>query len=59
MEGNRNISGSIPTEIGQASFLSYFVINDNKINGIIPTEMGNTKSLLDILMRNNMVSEVL
>jgi hypothetical protein len=37
--GYKDLTGTIPTEIGQLTDVSYLVIRDNKLTGTLPTEI--------------------
>lgn len=47
------ISGSIPTEIGQASLLRDIVMDHNDLTGTIPTEVGLLSDLFIIMLHSN------
>ncbi|NQZ77750.1 MAG: T9SS type A sorting domain-containing protein, partial [Ekhidna sp.] len=52
--GNNNLSGSIPSEIGDLSQLVTLDLNNNSISGNIPSELGTTNLDTLILSRNNL-----
>ena len=49
MEGNE-LSGSIPSEIGQMIDLEILEIDGNRLNGTIPTEIGKLSTHLGMLL---------
>ncbi|KAK8312557.1 hypothetical protein V6Z12_D01G050600 [Gossypium hirsutum] len=48
-----NISGSIPSEIGNLSSLISIVLFDSKLTGTIPTTVGGLKELQSLSLENN------
>lgn len=50
------VSGTLPTEIGQLSKLQQFVAGNNSISGTIPTEIVDMSSLRVFTFENNRVS---
>ena len=51
--GYNNLSGTIPTEIGNLKELTQIYLDNNKLSGSIPTEIGNLKNLKILLISNN------
>ena len=49
-EGENELTGAIPSQLGQATGLKELSIGDNKLNGTIPTQIGSIATLqqLDI-----------
>ncbi len=50
------LSGSIPTEIGNLTNLEYLNISRNQLSGSIPTEIGNLSSLEFLYLSDNQLS---
>ena len=48
-----NLTGPIPTEIGNAKYLSYIALGSNNLTGPIPVEIGNLKSLSFLCIHGN------
>jgi len=48
-----NLTGKIPTEIGQLVNLNELYLSDNKLTGKIPTEIGQLVNLNDLYLHNN------
>jgi len=48
--GHNDLTGVIPSELGQTNGLKQLTIGDNKLNGTIPTQIGSIATLeqLDI-----------
>jgi Leucine-rich repeat (LRR) protein len=53
------LSGSIPAELGNLSFLSSFSLNENQLSGSIPVALGNLSSLHRLDLSNNQLSGVI
>ena len=53
---NNQLSGSIPTELGDLSSLWYLRLENNQLSGSIPTELGNLSSLYWLLLSGNALS---
>ena len=51
-----NLSGSIPTEIGNLSNLEYLILYVNSLSGSIPTEIGNLSNLEELDLSENSLS---
>ena len=43
------LSGTIPTQIGRFTAVTYLGLGDNRISGTVPTELGNLVGLTDAL----------
>jgi len=61
--GGNNFRGTIMTEFGLMTSLSWFALNNNDFTGAIPTELGNLVnmtrlSLQDTLIEGNLPSEL-
>lgn len=50
---NENLTGILPTEIGQLTELEYIDLSNNQIGGSIPLEIGNWTKAEFLLFRNN------
>ncbi|GAF91501.1 unnamed protein product, partial [marine sediment metagenome] len=51
-----NLSGSIPTELGNLSSLVYLLLPNNQLSGSIPTELGSLSILGGLFLGNNQLS---
>ncbi len=51
-----NLSGSLPTQIGDLDMLNTFSLYNNQLTGVIPTEIGNLTNLTVLEMDNNQLS---
>ena len=51
--GNNNLTGSLPTEIGNFSELESLQLYSNQISGVIPPEIGNLTSLTQLDLSPN------
>ncbi|KAB2615976.1 receptor-like protein 2 [Pyrus ussuriensis x Pyrus communis] len=51
-----NITGNIPTEIGQLQVLQGLYLNDNNFSGIIPEQISNLKNLEGLDLSKNRLS---
>jgi hypothetical protein len=51
--GSTSFTATIPTEIGNARFLSYMYLYDNGLVGEIPTEMGQLTLLKEFWISGN------
>jgi Leucine-rich repeat (LRR) protein len=50
---SNELTGSIPTEIGNLSNLGYLYLNNNELTGTIPTELGNLSNLKYLHLYSN------
>lgn len=50
---NYQLSGNIPSNLGNLDNLKVLVMPDNKLNGIIPSELGNLSNLEILDLKNN------
>jgi uncharacterized delta-60 repeat protein/gliding motility-associated-like protein len=55
LAGN-NLVGSIPTQIGNLSSLSFLELHSNKLSGSIPTELGNISTMAFLRLQNNLLT---
>ena len=55
LDGN-NLSGSIPSELGNLSNLNSLLLDGNALSGPIPSELGNLSSLKALLLNGNALS---
>ena len=53
---NNNLTGSIPTQLGNLSELEVLHLNHNKLTGSIPTEIGNLSNLTELWLQSNRLS---
>ncbi len=53
--GNQ-LTGSIPTELGNLSNLEDLRLDDNQLTGSIPTELGNLSNLEDLWLNSNQLT---
>ena len=53
---NNQISGEIPTELGNLTGLTNLHLSNNQISGEIPTELGNLTGLTKLHLSNNQIS---
>ena len=49
------LTGSIPTEIGQASLLKKIDLSSNQLDGLIPTELGLLQELTSLELHQNII----
>jgi len=56
---NSMLSGSLPTEIGILTGLSYFDIANNDVGGSLPSEIGLLYDLDDLILSNNAMTGTL
>ena len=55
-EDDNNLSGTIPTEIGQLTKLAGLDIDNNKIVGTIPTVLGNLRLMRELDLDFNLLT---
>ncbi|QSE95889.1 T9SS type A sorting domain-containing protein [Fulvivirga lutea] len=55
-DNGMNLTGSIPSTIGNLTSLNTLVIEGNQLTGAIPAEIGNAISLQEVNLRNNQLS---
>ena len=55
LEWNR-LSGTIPTEFGDLTFLSSLYLYNNQLSGAIPSELGNLSNLIYLELNHNRLS---
>ena len=48
-----NLQGTIPTDLGNLTNMTYFYLSFNSLTGTIPTELGNMKNTNDFLLNSN------
>ncbi|MEN8219167.1 MAG: hypothetical protein ABFS56_22940, partial [Pseudomonadota bacterium] len=53
---NNQLTGSIPTELGNLSNLSWLDLSNNQLTGTIPTELGNLSNLSWLDLSNNQLT---
>ncbi len=53
---NNQLSGSIPSELGDLSGLQSLDISGNGLSGVIPAEIGNLSGLKHLVLENNSLS---
>ena len=51
-----NLSGDLPTELGNLTELTTLALNDNSLRGTIPTELGDLTVLTTLSLRNNLLT---
>ena len=53
------LSGSLPSELGNLSFLGYLWLRDNELSGPVPPELGNLVDLQSLSIgRNNLIGPI-
>ena len=55
LSSNR-LSGSIPSELGSLSKLTYLSLHDNELSGSIPSELGSLSNLTSLYLSGNELS---
>ena len=53
--GNQ-LSGPIPSELGNLANLGFLSLRDNQLNGPIPSELGNLANLQELILDSNQLS---
>ena len=53
---SKQLSGSIPKELGNLSHLQILTLRRNQLTGIIPTALGNLSRLQTLTLRNNQLT---
>ena len=53
---NNNLTGTLPSEIGQLPNIRGLDLTENRITGPIPPEIGQLRSLQDLIMLNNQLT---
>ena len=53
---NNQLSGAIPTQLGNLTALIDLHLNNNQLSGSIPTELGNLTALRDLRLNDNQLS---
>ena len=51
-----NLTGSIPSEIGNLTYLDYLEIKNNQLTGSIPPEIGNLANLTRLYLNENQLT---
>lgn len=57
--GSNGLQGSIPTELGDLSFLRNLDLSFNAMSGTIPTSIGRLTSLVSLTLSNNSLSKTI
>ena len=52
----RQLTGEIPTELGNLSNLTWLALSSNQLTGAIPTELGNLSNLERLYLSNNQLT---
>ncbi len=50
---SKKLAGSLPSSLGQLSYLERLYLHDNELTGEIPSELGNLANLLTLGLSNN------
>ncbi|KAM7462653.1 hypothetical protein LguiA_030774 [Lonicera macranthoides] len=53
-----HLSGQIPTSLGNLSFFSYVLLQDNKLEGTIPSTLDMDKSISLNMAQNSLVGPI-
>ena len=53
---NNQLTGEIPSEIGNLNNLGRLLLNDNQLTGEIPSEIGNLNNLDELWLNNNQLT---
>jgi Leucine-rich repeat (LRR) protein len=56
---DNQLTGTIPSALGNATTLTYFDISHNNFEGAIPSEMGQLTGLVDLFLDNNQLRGVI
>ena len=51
-----NLVGTMPTELGNMSNLTYLILNENQLTGPIPIELGNLSNLTGLFLYDNQLT---
>ena len=57
--GNIGLTGEIPPEIGNLTYLDYLEIKNNQLTGSIPSEIGNLTNLTYLKLSSNQLSGII
>ncbi|KAI8831378.1 hypothetical protein BC829DRAFT_409745 [Chytridium lagenaria] len=53
---NNQLTGSIPSQLGNLRNLTYLFLYNNQLEGTIPQELGNLRILRELYLENNYLS---
>ena len=53
---NNELTGEIPSELGNLSNLQDLLLDENQLTGEIPSELGNLSNLQHLILRKNLLS---
>jgi len=54
--GDNQLTGAIPSELGNITDLVYLQLHNNQLSGSIPLELGNLSNAQDIILSNNQLT---
>jgi Leucine-rich repeat (LRR) protein len=55
---NNNLSGNIPSKIGNLTYLEILSLSDNQLEGDIPQSIGNLEKLEELYLNYNQLSQI-
>ncbi|GEM_PF-1772908 len=56
---SNQLTGSIPSQLGNLTNLQHLVLNDNQLSGNIPSQLGNLTKLATLILRRNQLTGII